>query len=153
MTTPPEGDAAREVQLGIDLRERAERLIRAAEAFAQAAQTFRKIAVWAAAFGAVVLLGIGSVLVAVFVTLHATQASLDSGRGVRDQLIDCVQPGGNCYERSQQQTGEVVSALVAAIDQDGIVRAACAQNEADVAEPIGARISAIDACVQAHLPK
>lgn len=134
---PPEQNA--EMLLGIDLRERAERLITAAEAFAGSNVSLRRVA---ARVGIMLSAFIVLLLTAVLVFCIAVFADLHAGHDVRNQLLDCVQPTGKCYQQGQARTAEILDQ----VNNQGIIRAACAQEEIAV-EPITARIVAIAACI------
>lgn len=74
---------------------------------------------------------------------------LANGAATRNQIVDCVQPTGKCFQRGQRQTGEVVGT----VNQVSTLAAACAADPAVSALPIGPRIDAINVCIRDHYQK
>lgn len=142
MTEQKDGGAAdAETLLGIDLRARAERLVAAAEAFAASANWLRKAAIIGGSIAATAVLAVLVFAIAVF-------ADLSAGHDARDQIVDCVQPTGTCYQQGQARTAQILTS----VNEQGVIRAACAQEEIKV-EPISRRIDAIQACIAQQTQK
>jgi len=79
-------------------------------------------------------------LAGIFVLLVSAQHS-------RNQLADCIQPTGRCFQEGQARTGKAVGS----INQITVLAAACAPDY--VRMPLPARQKAIEACILARLPK
>lgn len=63
------------------------------------------------------------------------------GREQRGILVDCTSPGGECYERGQERTGEAVGN----INRIVVLAAACADR------PGAHTVLEIERCIKGHL--
>jgi hypothetical protein len=149
--TDPADEATRderapEIQLGIDLRARAERLIAAAEAFAKAAEMLFRILVRIAIWGGLAVIVLLAAIAALFVVV---ESSLSNGQDTRNRIVDCVEPSGQCFQNGQKQTADAVSG----IDMFAAWSAACAVEPSIEHLPLEQRGGAVAKCAAAHLPK
>lgn len=78
----------------------------------------------------------------------AGQARSKETNRIANQIESCTTPAGECYQRSQRNTGAAVST----INEITVYAAACASQPATLAAPnVERRIELITACVQASL--
>lgn len=79
----------------------------------------------------------------------------------RQALLDCTTPHGDCYEKGQKQTGDVIQQLIDASKADGdytrhivVITTSCAEEDAIQSEPSrDVRITMIQNCVDDRLSK
>jgi hypothetical protein len=83
-------------------------------------------------------------LAGIFILFLKVNDSLASGKSVRNTLLDCVRPTGQCYQDGQKKTAGYLGDLNRVI----ILAAVCAQKTAD--RPLDEATQATQACVQSH---
>lgn len=81
-------------------------------------------------------------LVKISTVLDRVQTSTNASADARATILDCVVPGGECYNRSQAQTAVVLDQL----NNQGIARGVCLQENAKVV-PLITRDLAVKKCV------
>lgn len=81
-----------------------------------------------------------------FVGLYIRQEiNLHTSKDVRDRIVDCVDPAGQCYKDGQARTAKIVGDL----NRVSGLAAACAPNF--VSLPLPHRIVAIQRCIRRNL--
>lgn len=86
----------------------------------------------------------------VFSLLLGTFITVYTGAQTRGTLLDCVEPGGQCFKEGQDRTGDYIGD----INKISVLAAACAQDPAVIGEPrMAVRIKLTQECVENGLEK
>jgi hypothetical protein len=92
-----------------------------------------------------IVIAIGVVMIVFLVKISTVvdkvKTSTAASSDARATILDCVVPGGKCYNRSQAQTATILDQL----NIQGIARGVCLQEEAHVV-PLLARDIAVKKC-------